>query len=89
MTAYTVEFERRAQKSLKKMDPQQARIIMSLIKKNLVGTDDPRRHGKRLVSNHSGEWRYRIGDYRLIADIHDEKVVVLILEIGHRRDVYK
>ncbi|WP_449402581.1 type II toxin-antitoxin system RelE family toxin [Exiguobacterium artemiae] len=89
MTAYTIEFERGAQKSLKKMDPQQARIIMSWIKKNLVGTDDPRRHGKGLVSNRSGEWRYRIGDYRLIADIQDEKVVILILEIGHRRDIYK
>jgi len=89
MTAYTVEFERGSQKSLKKMDPQQARIIMSWIKKNLVGTDDPRRHGKGLVSNRSGEWRYRIGDYRLIADIQDEKVVILILEIGHRRDIYK
>ncbi|WP_215085665.1 type II toxin-antitoxin system RelE/ParE family toxin [Exiguobacterium sp. s78] len=89
MTAYTVAFERGAQKSLKKMDPQQARIIMSWIKKNLVGTDDPRLHGKGLVSNRSGEWRYRIGDYRLIADIQDEKVVILILEIGHRRDIYK
>jgi len=84
MTAFTVEFERGAQKSLKKMDPQQAWIIMSWI-----GTDDPRRHGKGLVSNRSGEWRYRIGDYRLIADIQDEKVVILILEIGHRRDIYK
>lgn len=89
MTAYTVEFERGAQNSLKKMDSQQARIIMSWIKKNLVETNDPRRHGKGLVSNRSGEWRYRIGDYRLIADIQDEKVVILILEIGHRRDIYK
>ncbi|WP_214808691.1 type II toxin-antitoxin system RelE/ParE family toxin [Exiguobacterium sp. s102] len=47
------------------------------------------RHGKRLVLNRSGEWRYRIGDYRLIADIQDEKIVILILEIGHRRDIYK
>ena len=89
MKVYIVEFERGAQKSLKKMDPQQARIIMSWIKKNLIGTDDPRRYGKGLVSNRSGEWRYRIGDYRLIADIQNEKVVILILEIGHRRDLYK
>ncbi|MGI1807088.1 type II toxin-antitoxin system RelE family toxin [Exiguobacterium sp. TDN 0502] len=61
----------------------------SWIKKNLVGTDDPRRHGKGLVSNRSGEWRYRIGDYRLIAYIQDEKVIILILEIGHRRGIYK
>ncbi|WP_394679572.1 type II toxin-antitoxin system RelE/ParE family toxin [uncultured Exiguobacterium sp.] len=89
MTAYNVEFERGAQKSLKKMDPQQARIIMSWIKKNLVGTDNPCRHGKGLISHHSGEWRNRIGDYCLIADIQDEKVIILILEIGHRRDIYK
>jgi len=89
MTSYNINFECGAQKSFKKMNPQQAWIIMSWIKKNLVGTDDPRRHGKGLVSNRSGEWRYRIGDYRLIIDIQDEKVVILILEIGHRRDIRK
>ena len=55
----------------------------------MVRTDDSRCHGKGLVSNRSGEWRYRIGDYRLISDIQDDKVVILILEIGHRRDIYK
>ncbi len=89
MKVYQVALERNAQKTLKKIDPQQARIIMAWIKKNLVGTDDPRRHGKGLVANHSGEWRYRIGDYRLIADIQDETITILILEIGHRRDIYK
>ncbi|WP_230088602.1 type II toxin-antitoxin system RelE family toxin [Exiguobacterium sp. TBG-PICH-001] len=55
MTAHTIEFERGAQRSFKKINPQQARIIMSWIKKNLVGTDDPRLHVKGLVSNRSGE----------------------------------
>ncbi|WP_228617912.1 type II toxin-antitoxin system RelE/ParE family toxin [Exiguobacterium sp.] len=50
----------------------------------MVGTDDPRRHGKGLVANHSGEWQYLIGGYRLIADIQDETITILILEIGHR-----
>lgn len=89
MKSYQVMFGKGAQKALKKMDPQQARFIMSWIKKNLVGTNNPRRHGKGLVANHSGEWRYRIGDYRLIADIQDETITILILEIGHRRDIYK
>lgn len=88
MKSYQILFERSAQKKLKKMDPQQSKIIMAWIKKNLVGTDDPRRHGKGLVGNHSGEWRYRIGDYRLIADIQDGNIIILILEIGHRRDIY-
>lgn len=61
MTPYTVEFERGAQKSRNKMDPQQSRVIMSWIKKNLVVTDNPHCHGKGLILNRSGEWRYRIG----------------------------
>lgn len=54
-----------------------------------IRTDDPRRYGKGLISNRSGEWPYLIDDYRLIADIQDRKVVILILEIGHCRDIYK
>lgn len=89
MKKYKVEFERNARKTLKKMDPHQARIIMAWIKKNLVDTENPRLHGKGLVANHSGEWRYRIGNYRLIADINDQTITILILEIGHRKDIYK
>lgn len=54
-----------------------------------IRTDDPHRYRKELISNRSGEWRYLIGDYRLIADIRDGKVVILILEIGYCRDIYK
>lgn len=89
MAIYKVTFESSAQKTLKKMDRYQAQIILAWIKKNLVGTENPRLHGKGLVANHSGEWRYRIGDYRLIADINDDTITILILEIGHRKDIYK
>ncbi|WP_404407041.1 type II toxin-antitoxin system RelE/ParE family toxin [Jeotgalibacillus malaysiensis] len=89
MKKYKVEFERNARRTLKKMDPHQSRIIMAWIKKNLVDTENPRLHGKGLVANHSGEWRYRIGNYRLIADINDQTITILILEIGHRKDSYK
>ncbi|GAB2497452.1 type II toxin-antitoxin system RelE/ParE family toxin [Alkalibacterium psychrotolerans] len=85
---YEVRFAKQAQKKLKKMDKHQSLLIMSWINKNLVNTNDPRQFGKGLVGNHSGEWRYRIGDYRLIADINDETITILILEIGHRRDIY-
>ena len=88
MVAFKVAFESNAQKTLKKMDRYQAQIILSWIKKNLVDTENPRQHGKGLVANHSGEWRYRIGDYRLIADINDDTITILILEIGHRKDIY-
>ena len=88
MAKYTVEFEIGAQRALKKMDRAQANIILAWIKKNLVGTDNPRRHGKALVHGHAGKWRYRVGDYRLIADISDRKITILILAIGHRSQVY-
>ena len=88
-TKYDVRFGKNAQKKLKKMDKHQSHLIMGWIKKNLVNTTDPRKFGKGLVGNKSGEWRYRIGDYRLIADINDETVTILLLEIGHRREIYK
>lgn len=71
------------------MDRHQAFIIMSWIKKNLVGTSNPRQFGKGLTGNKAGAWRYRIGDYRIISHIDEVKIVILILEIGHRRDIYK
>jgi len=88
MMSYQVRFEKRAQKALKKMDKHQAGIIMAWIKKNLEGTTHPRAHGKGLSANRSGGWSYRIGDYRLIAHIDDGAITILILEIGHRRDIY-
>lgn len=88
-SGYQVEFEKGAQKALKKMDKYRSLLIMGWIQKNLVNCTDPRQHGKGLTVNRSGEWRYRIGDYRLIADINDETVTILMLEIGHRKNIYK
>lgn len=62
---------------------------MGWIEKNLVGCPDPRVHGKPLSSNRAGEWRYRVGDYRIIADIKDQELIILVIAIGHRRDVYE
>lgn len=86
---YTVRYEKNAQKALKKMDKHQARLLLSWISKNLEGTENPRAHGKGLVGNKSGQWRYRVGDYRLLAHIEDDQVLILIIEIGHRREIYK
>lgn len=71
------------------MDKHQALLIMEWIQKNLVKCTNPRQHGKGLTANRSVEWRYRIGDYRLIANINDKTITILVLEIGHRKDVYK
>lgn len=86
---YHVEFSKRALKDLKRLDKTTAALILGWIRKNLEGCEDPRVHGKGLTANHSGEWRYRVGDYRLLAEIQDEKLVILMLTVGHRSEVYK
>jgi mRNA interferase RelE/StbE len=87
--SYEVRLGKKAQKSLKKMDKNDSRIIMAWISKNLVDCEDPYIHGKSLEGNLKGKWRYRVGDYRLICNIDDEKVVILVLETAHRKDIYK
>ena len=85
---YRVEFTKQALKDLKKMDKHTASLIIGWIRKNLEGCANPRIHGKALLGNHSGQWRYRVGDYRLIAEIEDNRVIILLLQIGHRREIY-
>lgn len=76
-------------KSFKKLDRQTQRMIKSWIDKNLVGTSDPRKSGKGLTSNRSGQWRYRVGNYRIITEIQDEKIVIVFIDIGHRSKIYR
>jgi mRNA interferase RelE/StbE len=87
--SYSVETTSRFDKEFKKLDNYTKRMIKAWIDKNLVGCTNPRQHGKGLVSTRSGQWRYRIGDYRLICLIEDTKLVIMALNVGHRSDVYK
>ena len=73
---------------LKKLDRHTAAMLMGWMRKNLEGCENPRQHGKALTANRVGQWRYRVGDYRLIAEIKDEEIIILILALGHRRDIY-
>lgn len=86
--AWQVEFSKQAAKQIKKLDHSNAKILMSWIGKNLVGTEDPRIHGKALKGCLSGVWRYRVGDYRILTELHDNIVTVLVLQVGHCREVY-
>ena len=88
MMQYHVEFTAQAKKQLRKLDKYTASMILGWIRKNLEGCTDPRQHGKGLTANRTGQWRYRIGDYRLIAEIEDDRIIILILSIGHRKDIY-
>ncbi len=86
--SYEVEVTPRFEKEFKKLDKYTQKMIKSWITKNLVNCDNPRAHGKGLTANRSGQWRYRIGDYRMICQIEDEKLIILALSVGHRREIY-
>lgn len=86
--SYRVETTPRFDKEFRKLDRYTQRMLKGWIEKNLMGADNPRSHGKGLTANRSGQWRYRIGDYRLICHIDDGKLVILALTVGHRSEIY-
>ena len=86
---YKILFDKNADKQLKKIDKTQQRIIVNWIIKNLENTNDSRVFGKALKGNLKDYWRYRVGDYRIIAEINDAEIKILIIETGHRKDIYK
>ena len=85
---YSVETTERFDKEFKKLDRYTQWMIKAWIEKNLEGCEEPRRQGKALTANCKGQWRYRIGDYRLICLIEDNKLIILALSVGHRREIY-
>lgn len=78
----------RFDKAFKKLDKQTQRIIKAWIDKNLDGCENPRLHGKGLTANRSGQWRYRVGDYRILAEIRDHEIVLVLIDVGHRSTIY-
>ena len=86
--SYHVEITARFDKEFKKLDKYTQQMIKSWIGKNLQNCENPRTHGKGLTANKSGQWRYRIGDYRLLCLIQDQELIILALTVGHRRDIY-
>ncbi|WP_282803932.1 type II toxin-antitoxin system RelE family toxin [Secundilactobacillus kimchicus] len=86
--SYEVRYSKKATKQLSKLDRHTASVIIAWMEKNINHSDNPRVHGKGLVENHSGEWRYRVGDYRIICDIKDDELIVLALSVSHRREAY-
>ncbi|MDG3141445.1 type II toxin-antitoxin system RelE/ParE family toxin [Streptococcus suis] len=85
---YKLTYTSKAKKQLKKLDAFTRKTILYWIDNNLANTDNPRLHGKGLTANRSGEWRYRVGNYRILANIYDDEIVIEIFAVGHRRDIY-
>ena len=86
---WIVEFDEAARKELRKLDHQSQQDILRYLRERIATDEDPRRFGRPLVRELAGLWRYRIQNYRLICNIEDGKLTVLVLRVGHRKDVYE
>lgn len=87
---WTIEIDAGAEKQLGKLNRTDALRIRDFLRERLIGTDNPRRIGKALVGKeYKNLWRYRVGDYRIVCRIQDQRLVVLVIEIGHRREIYR
>ena len=87
--AWEIEFLPQAAKELRKLDRTAAARIIQTLEQRIATLDDPRTLGSALVGEHAGYWRWRIGDYRVIARIEDERIVILVIRVAHRREVYR
>jgi mRNA interferase RelE/StbE len=88
--AWTVEIDAAAAKELRKLDPPVARRIVAFLRQRLAPLDNPRAIGEALHGDALGEyWKYRLGDYRVVARIVDQRLVVIVVRIGYQRDVYR
>ena len=82
-------FDQRAAKELKKPGPQAARSIIAFLDERVATGGDPRRFGKALKADLSGLWRYRVADYRILCQIQDGELLILVVAVGHRREIYE
>jgi mRNA interferase RelE/StbE len=86
---WRVEFDRAAARDLRKLGSDAELHVLRYLRERIAGTDDPRRLGQALTGDRRGLWRYRVGDYRIVASIEDDRFVVLVVTVGHRREVYR
>jgi mRNA interferase RelE/StbE len=85
---WRVEFDRDAARDLRKLDVKAQRLILRYLRERIATDEDPRRFGHALTGDLKGLWRYRVGDYRILVSIEDDRFIVLVVTIGHRREVY-
>ncbi len=85
---WQVEFDRRAEKELSSLDSQARKEIILYLRERIATDQDPKRFGKPLRGGLHGLWRYRVGNYRIVCQIREQVVIVLVLRIDHRKEVY-
>lgn len=86
---WQVEFDRAAARDLRKLCADGERRVLRYLRERIAGTKDPRRFGRALTGDREGLWRYRVGDYRIVAAIEEHRFVVVVVRLGHRREVYR
>lgn len=86
---WTVEWDDRARKELRKLDVPVQKEILGYLRERIAESKNPRLFGQSLVGNKAGLWRYRVGNYRLICRLEDQTLVVFVVSVGHRKDVYE
>ena len=86
--AWRIDFTRNADKAMRKLDKGVAARVFDELDE-IAKLEDPRSRGKALTGNLAGVWRYRVGDYRILCDINDGRLVILVVDVAHRREVYK
>lgn len=86
---WRIEVTQTAAKQIKKMEKVSQKRVMSFLKEKLECSPDPRQYGKALRGEKGELWRYRVGDHRLIAAIEDKTVTILIVAVGHRKNIYR
>jgi mRNA interferase RelE/StbE len=85
---WRVEFDPDAARDLRKLGAEAERLILRYLRQRIATAENPRRFGRALVGDLKSLWRYRVGDYRIVASIEDNRFVVLVVTVGHRREVY-
>lgn len=86
---WKIEITDEARKQLKKIDKTEAKRILTYLRERVAAEEDPRRYGKALSGDLGELWRYRVGNYRVIASIEDQNVQILVVRVGHRSKVYR
>jgi mRNA interferase RelE/StbE len=87
---WAIEFDVAAKKELAKLDRQVAQRLLDFLTQRVIGLNDPRSVGQALKGSKLGEfWKYRVGDFRIIANIQDQKMIILVLRVGNRREIYR
>ena len=87
--AWIVEFSKTAVKQLKKIDKHEQKKIINFLREKIENQSNPKLHGKSLTGDKSDLWRYRVGDYRIICKLENKALIILVLTIGHRKNIYK